>query len=231
MNNIISQWDKAAEQFEKEQERSKLAKSNKRIVTERFNKLNGEKVLDLGCGYGYYTNYFDRIGADAVGVDGSEAMIKIAQKKYPNGKFLIMDLTKPMPIESNSFDIVFCNQVLMDISNIEDVFKECYRILKTKGILYYSIVHPVFYNGTWQTNEYGFKYARTISSYIKQYVLQNNFWGETTHFHRTISDYLNAAANAGLFLINANEPSTYDGVLKNDDLPLFFFAEYLKPEE
>ena len=44
---IIKQWDSAAEKFAKEQEQSLYANANKKIIKERFKKFNGEKILDL----------------------------------------------------------------------------------------------------------------------------------------------------------------------------------------
>ncbi len=221
---IIKQWNNAAENFAKEQERSVFAEANKKIIKERFNVFNGEKILDLGCGYGYYTNYFKSIGGNAIGIDASKAMIDIAKKNYPDCDFEVADITQKIPFEDNFFDIIFCNQVLMDIENVESVFYECSRILKPGGILYYSITHPAFFNGEWSKDGEG----KLIDSYLTPGVSTNLFWGETKHFHRPLSFYLNAAADAGLSLIHAEEPKVYDGINKNDDLPLFFFAEYKK---
>lgn len=228
MKEIIRQWEDAAERFTADQERSAFADVNKAAVKRRFQRLRGERVLDLGCGYGYYTHYFDEIGGRAVGVDGAEGMIRIAKERYPRSAFAVADATAPLPFQDASFDLVFCNQVLMDIEKIEDVFSECRRVLKDGGILYYAIVHPAFYSGLWLTDENGYHYAKAVSRYLAPYVSQNHFWGETAHFHRPLSVYLNAAADAGLALVRAEEPVCYDGALKNADLPLFFFAEYVK---
>ena len=141
---IIKQWNNVAENFAKEQERSVFADANKKIIKERFNAFNGEKILDLGCGYGYYTNYFNSIGGNAIGIDASKAMIDIAKKNYPDCSFEVVDITQGMSFEDNYFDLIFCNQVLMDIENVESVFYECSRILKAGGILYYAITHPAF---------------------------------------------------------------------------------------
>ena len=225
---IIKQWNNAAENFAKEQERSVFADANKKIIKERFREFNGEKILDLGCGYGYYTEYFQSIGGIATGIDGSKAMIDIAKKNYPKCDFMVLDITKTLPFEDNSFDIIFCNQVLMDIENAESVFYECFRILKPGGILYYSITHPSFFNGEWKKNEEDSATGKFINSYLTPKVVTNSFWGETKHFHRPLSYYLNAAADAGLSIIHTEEPKVYDGINKNDDLPLFFFAEYKK---
>lgn len=228
MKDIINQWNSAASKYTEDQEHSEFVESNKRVVRGRFEHFNGEKVLDLGCGYGFYTDYFRSIGANVIGIDGSEKMIEIAQDRYPITEFLVMDITSPLAFENNQFDVIFSNQVLMDIENIDFVFSECKRLLKRGGVLYYSIVHPAFYDGHWLKDAKGYKYAKVIEKYIEPYQLTNTFWGETEHFHRPLSYYLNAAAKNGFILKQACEPISYDGINKNSDLPLFFFAEYIK---
>ena len=228
MKDIINQWNHAALKYMEDQECSEYAQGNKNVVKTRFEHLNGEKLLDLGCGYGYYTNYFRSIGAEAIGIDGSEKMIEIARKRYPLTEFSVVDITMPFPFGDNQFDLVFSNQVLMDVENIDFVFSECKRVLKTGGIFYYSIVHPAFYDCHWLKDTNGYRYAKVIEKYIKPYQFSNQFWGETEHFHRSLSYYLNLAAQNGLVLQHTAEPVSYDGKNKNSDLPLFFFAEYRK---
>lgn len=52
--------------------------------------------------------------------------------------------------------------------------------------------------------------------------------GERRIFTARCRFYLNAAAEHGLTLKEVCEPISYDGVTKNNDLPLFFFAEFIK---
>ncbi len=228
MKKLVDQWNKAAEKYTKDQEQSDFVESNKQIVKARFKDMTGQKVLDLGCGYGYYTDYFQNIGAEVIGVDGSENMIDIARSHYEDCNFAVCDITKNFPYANESFDLIFCNQVLMDVENIEKVFSECYRVLKPNGIFYYSIVHPAFYDSEWVKDEKGFCYGKTIKSYIEPYSFTNEFWGKTEHFHRSLSYYLNVGAERGFVLKHIEEPASYDGTTKNNDLPLFFFAEYQK---
>lgn len=227
MQDVIQQWDNAAAAFSEDQERSEFADSNKSVIEERFRRLNGERVLDLGCGYGWYTDFFTRNGADAVGVDGSEKMIAIAQERYPNLDFTLANIEKSLPFADGCFDIVFSNQVLMDIENTERVISECARILKENGVFYFGIVHPCFYDCKWLKDEKGYRYAKAMERYISSYRLTNEFWG-TAHFHRPLSFYLNSVAKHGLTLKEVCELVSYDGVTKNNDLPLFFFAEFYK---
>lgn len=228
MKDLIKQWDNAAEKYVEDQKHSEYAESNRRIVKDRFKRLDGEEVLDLGCGYGFYTDYFRSIGASAVGVDGSENMIETARERYPLTDFLAADITKPLTFENKRFDIVFSNQVFMDIEDVDFVFAECNRVLKTGGLLYYSIVHPAFYDGKWVEDKNGYMYAKQTERYITSYRFTNKFWGETEHFHRPLSYYLNLASKYGFMLKQTDEPVSYDGKVKNSDLPLFFFAEYEK---
>ncbi len=228
MKDILQKWEIAAAVYAESQETSELAESNKAAVKVRFDQMNGECVLDLGCGYGYYSDYFDSIGANAAGIDGSEKMIEIARERYPNLNFSVADIEKPLPFENESFDIVFSNQVLMDIENVDFVFSECNRVLKKGGVFWFSIVHPCFYDGQWVKDENGYKSAKIIEKYIECYRLTNEFWGKTEHFHRPLSFYLNMAAKYGFMLKQASEPIPYDGIFKNKDIPLFFFAEYIK---
>ena len=99
MKDIINQWNHAALKYMEDQECSEYAQGNKKVVKTRFEHLNGEKLLDLGCGYGYYTNYFRSIGAEAIGIDGSEKMIEIARKRYPLTEFSVVDITMPRIIK------------------------------------------------------------------------------------------------------------------------------------
>ena len=88
--------------------------------------------------------------------------------------------------------------------------------------------HAAFYDGHWLKDSNGYMYAKSVEKYIGSYQFSNEFWGETKHFHRPLSYYLNVAAKYGFVLKQAYEPVSYDGKSKNNDLPLFFFAEYVK---
>lgn len=227
-NSVIKQWDKAASRYFEEQEQSEFVAVNKKVISERFRELNGERVLDLGCGYGWYTNYLSCVGGAVIGCDGSKKMISIAEKQYPDCKFELADIEKALPYSDSTFDIVFCNQVLMDIEDFEKVYQEVYRILKPDGIFYFSIVHPAFYDCQWEQDKNGFRKNKIMTKYLSEYSFKNEFWGKTTHFHRTVSKYINSALSKGFVLKSLEEPESYDGVTKSKEFPLFLFAEFVR---
>lgn len=65
----------------------------------------GDRVLDVGCGYGRFFPAFRNVGADYTGIDFSEEMIKLAKETYPDGNFLCMDI-KTAAFD-HEYDIVF----------------------------------------------------------------------------------------------------------------------------
>lgn len=224
----INLWDKAAKLYFLKQEKSEYVNANKETVKKRFPHLNGEKILDLGCGYGVYTDYFRSVGANSLGCDGSKRMISIARKNYPHSHFDQVNIDNGLPYADNSFDIVFCNQVLMDIENLNGTVNEIHRITKPCAIFYMSIVHPAFYDAVWREDEKGvFKY-KVMERYLSEYNFNNEFWGTTIHYHRPLGKYINTILNCGFNLIELTEPSGYDGINKSKEFPLFLFAEFQK---
>src|SRR5678815_3539218 len=47
----------------------------------------GSRVLDIGCGNGYWVGQFLRMGCVAVGIDPSTEGIAIARRTYPKARF------------------------------------------------------------------------------------------------------------------------------------------------
>jgi ubiquinone/menaquinone biosynthesis C-methylase UbiE len=82
------------------------------------------RLLDVGCGNGYFTFYFDKI-CDAYGVDYSEKMLEL----NPIKKTYHMD-ANDLKFEDNSFDVVFCHALLHHVENINKVIQEMKRISK-----------------------------------------------------------------------------------------------------
>lgn len=74
----------------------------------------GARILDIGCGNGALAAHFLARGMQVVGVDLSESGISIARKKYPQGRFEILnaegDLLESLGAEP--FDVVISTEVI-----------------------------------------------------------------------------------------------------------------------
>ena len=65
----------------------------------------GSHYLDVGCGTGMAAQMASALGARAVGIDASEALLTIARERTPSGHFRIGDL-EALPLTDQSFDVV-----------------------------------------------------------------------------------------------------------------------------
>ena len=66
----------------------------------------GARILDLGCGTGYYTSIFHKMGYDAVGIDISETGIAKAREAHPGVEYKVDDATD-LHFPPASFDLIF----------------------------------------------------------------------------------------------------------------------------
>src|SRR4030042_2238358 len=80
------------------------------------NVRNGSKILDVATGTGKQAFAFAKKGYDVIGIDLSEAMLKVANKKnkYENVKFEVADATN-LPFEDNGFDVSCISFALHDM--------------------------------------------------------------------------------------------------------------------
>jgi SAM-dependent methyltransferase len=118
--------------------------------------LNNKKIFDAGCGPGLYAKELSAKGALVTGVDLSENMIACAQaRNIARAVFYVHDLTRPLTRENpDVYDMVICPLVLNYIPDLPTVFQELLRILKSRGILVFSMQHPFFDYQYYQSRNY-----------------------------------------------------------------------------
>jgi len=70
----------------------------------------GERILDVGCGTGQLTAKLADSGAEVVGIDSSDSMIRAARANVPTVHFEVADIRRYR--SSRPFDAVFSNAAL-----------------------------------------------------------------------------------------------------------------------
>lgn len=188
-------------------------------VTELLGDVRGQRVLDVGCGEGCWCRRLCELGADVTGIDGSEEMIRLAVEAGAPAscEFLVADLTQPLPLPECAFNAVLSNMVLMDLPSIDVAVSEFARVLEPGGQLIFSITHPCFFPFEWTRDETGQKLYKAVRDYQTPKQINMNFWGETAHYHRPLSDYFSALESAALAIDALRELPMSD----EDGIPSF----------
>ncbi|MEK6733536.1 MAG: class I SAM-dependent methyltransferase, partial [Pseudomonadota bacterium] len=93
------------------------------------NKLNNNKLLDLGCGPGIHLKEYSKRGAQCFGLDLSEEMIKLAQKNCPQAIFKVGSVYQ-IDYEDNYFDIVTASFLLDNVKDLNKAITEIKRVMK-----------------------------------------------------------------------------------------------------
>jgi len=80
----------------------------------------GARILDLGCGVGFLLHWLSRFsGITAIGVDASVTQLEIARHNLPDLEIVCADGLEYLHNHENSFDGIFCTDVLEHIPGID----------------------------------------------------------------------------------------------------------------
>ncbi len=120
-----------------------------------FDQFNGKRVLDIGCGPGWYSVNLAKNGAKVVSLDLTENAIFRCRRYFKayglHGDKVVAD-AQQLPFKSNSFDGVISSGVLHHAPNVRKTIEEVHRILKPGGRSTISIYYknallrwPTFY--------------------------------------------------------------------------------------
>ncbi|MFT4703801.1 MAG: ubiquinone/menaquinone biosynthesis C-methylase UbiE [Bradymonadia bacterium] len=113
-------------------------------ILEELQVRPGSKVLEVGCGAG---NILERISdAELHGVDISDYIIEKARKRLGRRATIIKGDAEALPYEDQSFDRVYCSEVLEHVLNPEKVIAEMRRVLTHNGVAVVSVPNEAVIN-------------------------------------------------------------------------------------
>lgn len=113
---------------------------------------DGDKVLEVGCGNGYYLSLLNRVGLklDLTGVDIDQLALNDAIKFIGDNKVkVVLANAVKLPFKDNSFDKIVMSEVIEHVDEEKAVLQEIYRVLKKGGILTLTtcnIDYPFFWD-------------------------------------------------------------------------------------
>ncbi len=100
-------------------------------LLELLQPRSGERILDVGCGTGQLTAEIAKFGADVIGLDSSEEMLRQARTNYPELTFVLADAAAFR--FAQPFDAIFSNAALHWVKNAPAAVQSIAEALRTGG--------------------------------------------------------------------------------------------------
>ena len=97
--------------------------------------IEGQRVLDLGCGDGRFSAALVGAGASVIGVDASAEALRRARTVAPGAEFVKGEEGAPLSFDDGSFDLVWCGETLEHVVDVAQLLGEVKRVLVAGGML------------------------------------------------------------------------------------------------
>jgi SAM-dependent methyltransferase len=92
----------------------------------------GLKILDAGCGAGGACLEADRLGCEVTGIDASAALLEVARRRLPSGRFQESDL-ESLPFGDSEFDASIAVNSVLYADDVARATSELARVTRSGG--------------------------------------------------------------------------------------------------
>jgi ubiquinone/menaquinone biosynthesis C-methylase UbiE len=172
--------------------------------------LRGLRLLDLGCGFGWFCRWARRQGAAHVlGIDVSERMLARARADTDDSAitYTRADL-EHLELPPASFDLAYSSLVLHYIERLEALLAEVHRALVPGGYLVFSVEHPIYTapaDPRWSVDAAG-RTTWPVDGYLDEGPRSTDWLARgVIKQHRTVATHLNTLLHLGLAIAHVEE--------------------------
>jgi SAM-dependent methyltransferase len=117
------------------------------ILCNLVGDVSNERVLDLGCGFGWFGRWASGAGAKFVhGIDVSSKMLERAKELSGEMKgltFSIDDL-ETVRLPESGYDLVYSSLAFHYVKNLKRLIQEVHKSLIPGGRFVFSVEHPIY---------------------------------------------------------------------------------------
>jgi SAM-dependent methyltransferase len=172
--------------------------------------LCGLKVLDLGCGFGWFCRWARQQGAAHVlGIDISEKMLARARAATEDRLIIYVRADmENLALSARSLDLVYSSLALHYVEDLSRLLSQVYCALVPGGSLVFSVEHPIFSATVW--SEWLLDPAGRKLWPIDRYLDEgprSTVWlaKGVIKQHRTLATYLNTLTRLGFSISHVEE--------------------------
>lgn len=165
-------------------------------------EMTGLRVVDLGCGFGWFSRFAAEEGAASVlGLDLSENMIAKARTEnaHPAIVYEIADLER-VELAAAAFDLAYSSLAFHYLEDFGRLVAEVHSALVPGGKFVFTIEHPIYMasqNPGWRTDEAGKKFWPVDGYSVEGRRTTDWLAKGVVKYHRTIGTTLNTLIDGG----------------------------------
>lgn len=142
LENIQKYWDMRSETYSIQNREELMTEQDKWIdkILPRLPQKKNMRILDIGCGPGFFSIMMAQHGYQVTGIDYSEQMLMHARE---NAKDIIPDIAdsitfrqmdaQNLEFEDNSFDTILSRNLTWDLEHPVKAYQEWLRVLRPGG--------------------------------------------------------------------------------------------------
>ena len=171
--------------------------------------LAGRRIVDLGCGFGWFARYAAEEGAASVlGLDLSENMIARAKVETvsPAVRYEIADLDT-LDLPEGAFDLAYSSLAFHYIADFDRLVRTVHAALTPGASFVFTIEHPIYMAPSqpdWA--EVGGRQVWPLDDYLVEGRRTTNWLAEgVVKHHRTLGTTLNVLVAAGFVIRHVEE--------------------------
>ncbi|HVF40698.1 MAG TPA: class I SAM-dependent methyltransferase, partial [Gemmatimonadaceae bacterium] len=187
------------------------------------------RILDAGCGSGWYSEELCRRRANVTSIDASARMVEHTRTRLANAassfegrseKVLVADLSAPFDFaESSTFDGIISPLVLHYLEDWRPALREMRRVIKPSGWLLFSTHHPATEFARFGTSNY----------FAIEHLEDEWAWvGKVEFYRRPLTEISRSLADSGFVIERLEEPVPGDEFRKQK--PESYFRLLRRPD-